>query len=84
MQSSAKTVSAYLLEVPELRRECLAELRRLCLTILKTDVVNANRPALKGLSVGKGCIRYSSPRKVDFAVVERLLSGTLHSPNSVC
>ena len=35
------------------------------LYILKEDVVEKNRAALKGLSVGKGCIRYSGPKKMD-------------------
>jgi len=54
------------------------------LYILKTDVMKANRSALEGLSVGKGCIRYGSPAKVDFAVVKKLLVDTRLSANRVC
>jgi uncharacterized protein YdhG (YjbR/CyaY superfamily) len=47
------------------------------LYILKEGVVNANRDALSGLNAGKCCIRYSSPKKMDFAVVRKLLRDTL-------
>ena len=54
------------------------------LYILKTDVVEQNRAALKGLSVGKGCIRYSNPKKMDMEVIRKLLSDTVLSKNDVC
>lgn len=38
--------------------------------VLKPDVMSANRAGLKGLSVGKSCIRYSSPAKIDWRVLE--------------
>ena len=52
--------------------------------IMKEDVVRANRALLKGLNVGKGCIRYSKPEKVDFRVVQKLLSDTLESEEDAC
>ncbi|MBC8135022.1 MAG: DUF1801 domain-containing protein [Fibrella sp.] len=54
------------------------------LYILKKDVVDANRDALVGASVGKGCIRFSKPDKIDFDVVRNLLSGTLASQSRIC
>lgn len=54
------------------------------LYVLKTDVVKANRAALHRLSVGEGCIRFRSPEKVDFAVVEKLLVDTRRSSNRIC
>ncbi|MBC7808890.1 MAG: DUF1801 domain-containing protein [Akkermansiaceae bacterium] len=54
------------------------------LYILKKDVVDANRDALTGANVGKGCIRYSVPEKINFDVVKNLLSGTLASSSRVC
>ena len=47
------------------------------LYILKQAVIEANRAALQGLNVGKGCIRYTKPAKMDFATVEKLLRGTV-------
>jgi uncharacterized protein YdhG (YjbR/CyaY superfamily) len=56
------------------------------LYILKKDVLDAHRDMLniKGVSLGKGCIRYSKPEKIDFAVVEKLLVGTLESESAIC
>ena len=36
------------------------------LCILRLDALATQRKNLKGLSVGKGCIRYTRPAKIDF------------------
>jgi len=56
------------------------------LYILRTDVMNAHRDLLKikGVSLGKGCIRYSKPEKIDFKVVESMLKATVKSTGAVC
>ena len=122
MPSSAKTVPAYLKEVPAERKAALKQLRDLCratltgfkesmdyggpcysrngvvevgfasqkhfigLYILRTDVMNAHRYLLNvpGITLGKGCIRYSKPEKIDFKVVERMLKATVESTGEVC
>jgi uncharacterized protein YdhG (YjbR/CyaY superfamily) len=120
MQSNAKDVDAYMLEVPAERAAALEKLRELCLArlegytesmeygmpsytkgdtvevafasqknyislyILKQEVFDASRPRLTGLSLGKGCIRYSKPEKIDFAVVEDLLDATKESTAPIC
>lgn len=122
MQSDAKTVTEYLLEVPEERLVVIKKLRALCrkhlkgfkesmeygmpsywregvaevgfasqknfiaLYILRTDVMNAHTNQLQGtgISHGKGCIRYSKPERVDFAVVESMLKATVRSKGEVC
>ncbi|MFZ2488354.1 MAG: DUF1801 domain-containing protein [Anaerolineae bacterium] len=122
MQSSAKTVSEYLEEVPSERQAALIQLRDLCraslpefqeammygmpvyvrngevevgfasqknfiaLYILKTDVMNSHRDLLnvRGVSLGKGCIRYSKPERIDFNVVEMLLKATTASAGAIC
>jgi uncharacterized protein YdhG (YjbR/CyaY superfamily) len=120
MQSSAKTVTAYIEEAPEERRSYLNRLRDLCLEVLvdheermeygmpvyqhngviqfgfasqknyislyvvKEDVMQENRTLLQGLSVGKGCIRYSNLKKMDFAVIQKLLEDTIRSDGVVC
>ena len=122
MQSSAKTVTAYLKEVPAERKPALAKLRDLCraeltdfeeameyggptysrngevevgfasqknfigLYILRTDVMNAYKEQLKGkgVSIGKGAIRYSKPERIDFKVVESMLRATQESTGPVC
>ena len=54
------------------------------LYILKEEVVQANRALLKGLSVGKGCIRYSNPKKMDMDVIRKLLVDTVQSTDPPC
>lgn len=54
------------------------------LCIPRQDALETQRPFLKGLSVGKGCIRYTRPDRIDFAVVERLLGATRDSTGEVC
>jgi uncharacterized protein YdhG (YjbR/CyaY superfamily) len=56
------------------------------LYILRTDVMKAHLELLKikGVSLGKGCIRYSKPEKIDFKVVESMLKATLKSTGVVC
>jgi uncharacterized protein YdhG (YjbR/CyaY superfamily) len=58
----------------------------IALYILKKDVLDAHRDLLnvKGVSLGKGCIRYSKPEKVNFSVVQKLLEGTIKSSSEIC
>jgi uncharacterized protein YdhG (YjbR/CyaY superfamily) len=122
MQSSAKTVPAYLKEAPVARKAALKQLRDLCratltgfkesmsygmpgysrngvveigfasqrnfiaLYILRADVMRSHRYMLNipGVTLGKGCIRYSKPEKINFEVVEKLLKATLESTGDVC
>jgi uncharacterized protein YdhG (YjbR/CyaY superfamily) len=54
--------------------------------ILRTDVMKAHRGLLKvkGVSLGKGVIRYSNPENIDFKVVEKLLTATQKSKGVIC
>ena len=54
--------------------------------ILRTDVMNAYKHLLtgKGVSFGKGAIRYSKPERIDFDVVEKMLRATQESTGPVC
>lgn len=54
------------------------------LYILKEEVLNKFRPNLSGLSLGKGCIRYTKPEKIDFQVVEQLLTDSRDSDTPIC
>jgi uncharacterized protein YdhG (YjbR/CyaY superfamily) len=122
MQSTARTVNAYIKEAPASRQEALKRLRELCRTILtdfkesmaygmpgyarngvlevgfasqknfiavyilRTDVMLAHRYMLNvpGITFGKGCIRYPTPEKIDFKVVEKMLRATQTSEGPVC
>lgn len=54
------------------------------LYILRQEALATQRAALTGLSVGKGCIRYSRPDQIDFAVVEKMLVATRASTGDIC
>jgi uncharacterized protein YdhG (YjbR/CyaY superfamily) len=58
----------------------------IALYILKNDVMDAHRDLLKGkgISLGKGCIRYSRPERIDFQVVGRILKATQESTGIIC
>ena len=58
----------------------------IALYILRTDVMNTYREQLqgKGISLGKGCIRYSKPERIDFTLVERMLRATVDTTGPVC
>lgn len=54
------------------------------LYVLKQEVMQANRHLLQGVSLGKGCIRYSKPEKIDFEVVKKLLLESRMSKDVIC
>ena len=54
------------------------------LYVLKKEALDKNRNLLEGLSVGKGCIRYRRPEKINFEVVKKLLSDTVALPDVAC
>ena len=58
--------------------------RYLSLYVLRQPVLDAHRPELAGLDVGKGCIRFRRPDQVDWAVVASLMAGTLASAGDIC
>lgn len=53
---------------------------------VRTDVMNAHQDKLKvkGVTFGKGAIRYSKPERIDFNVVESMLRATVESTGPVC
>ncbi len=54
------------------------------LYILRTDVLDAHRAMLAGLSLGKGCVRYRRPEQLDVSVVRDMLAMTASSRGRVC
>jgi uncharacterized protein YdhG (YjbR/CyaY superfamily) len=54
------------------------------LYVLKKKVVDDHRGELVGTSIGKGCIRFSKPEKIDFKIVKKLLIATRKSKEPVC
>lgn len=56
----------------------------IALYVMKREVVDEHRAALAGASLGKGCIRFSRPEKIDFDVVASLLKATVVSKSEPC
>jgi uncharacterized protein YdhG (YjbR/CyaY superfamily) len=52
--------------------------------ILKQDVLGKYRARLQGASVGKCCIRYSNPERIDFGLIREMLSDTVKSESEIC
>lgn len=121
MQSDAKSVTAYLEEVPEERKQKLAQIRDSCLAagfiegmeygmptfrigegeaevgfasqknyislyILKQDVLDRYRERLKqpGVTMGKGCVRFSKADKIDLEIVREMLEASKASDGEIC
>jgi uncharacterized protein YdhG (YjbR/CyaY superfamily) len=120
MQSKAKTVTAYLQELPQSRKEAIKKLRKICLETLidyqevmeygmpcykkndkvevafasqknyisfylsKHDVIIKNKKLLKDLNVGKSCIKFTKPEKIDFDLISKLLSDSITSSDQPC
>jgi uncharacterized protein YdhG (YjbR/CyaY superfamily) len=56
----------------------------IALYVLKKEVVDEFRTALPAASIGKGCIRFTRPERIDFDVIDRLLRRTAESPEIAC
>ena len=54
------------------------------LYILRTDVLNQYRDQFPTSAIGKGCIRYRNPSKIDFDMVKEMLVKTNESTGEVC
>jgi len=52
--------------------------------ILKQDVIEQYREELKGISVGKGVIRYTNPAKIDLRLLQKMLKATYRSKTVIC
>jgi len=52
--------------------------------VLKKDVLDEFRAALAGAKIGKGCVRYSNPARIDFDVLTQLLARTASSSAAPC
>jgi uncharacterized protein YdhG (YjbR/CyaY superfamily) len=58
--------------------------QHIALYVMKKDVVDEFRDALPGSKIGKGCIRFSKPDKIDFDVVGEILRRTAESGAAPC
>jgi uncharacterized protein YdhG (YjbR/CyaY superfamily) len=54
------------------------------LYILKKPALDKHRDKLAGLNVGKGCIRYTKPEKIDFDLVRVVLQESFQTDSEIC
>lgn len=52
--------------------------------LMRTDVRDAFQERLAGHDMGKGCLRFRRPEKIDFELVRDLLRATAAGPGSIC
>ena len=58
--------------------------RYLSLYVSKQGVLDEHRRSLLGVSLGKGCVRFTRPQQVDFAVIEELIEASARSQEPPC
>jgi uncharacterized protein YdhG (YjbR/CyaY superfamily) len=54
------------------------------LYILRTDVLDDYRDQFAKSAIGKGCIRYRNPKRIDYSQVEEMLVKTAGTTGPVC
>jgi uncharacterized protein YdhG (YjbR/CyaY superfamily) len=52
--------------------------------VMKKSVLDEFRGSLAASSIGKGCVRFSKPEQIDFAVLQRLLRRNAESAAVPC
>lgn len=58
--------------------------RYISIYILRKDVLDEYRDALTTNNIGKGCIRYTNPDKIDFDVVRSMLADSAAATGPIC
>jgi uncharacterized protein YdhG (YjbR/CyaY superfamily) len=58
--------------------------QNIALYILRTNVLNEYRPQFTKSAIGKGCIRYRNPNKIDFDMIGEMLDKTVTDTGAVC
>ena len=58
--------------------------QNIALYVLRTNVLDRHRDAFSKSAVGKGCVRYRNPDKIDFARVGQMLDETVTDTGEVC
>lgn len=54
------------------------------LYILKKDVLDQYRHHFAKSAIGKGCIRYKNPKKIDFELIKEMLKASFQSDAEIC
>ena len=58
--------------------------QNIALYVLRTNVLNQSRHRFAKSAIGKGCIRYRNPNKIDFDMIAKMLDKTVTDTGDVC
>ncbi|HKJ54433.1 MAG TPA: DUF1801 domain-containing protein [Nitriliruptoraceae bacterium] len=61
-----------------------SQARHISLYIMRQEVLDQFRDDLATANLGKGCVRYSSPSRIDHAVVDRMLVASAAADGEIC
>ena len=61
-----------------------SQARYISIYVLRKDVLDQYRAALTTRSVGKGCIRYTNPDKIDYDVLRSILAASAVAAGPIC
>ena len=83
-ESMAYGMPSYNVQGGEVEVAFASQKSYIALYILKQPVMDKHRARLAGLNLGKGCIRYTKPEKIDFEIVKDLLTDSRQSDSDIC
>lgn len=61
-----------------------SQARYISLYIMRKAVLDRYRDRLADASLGKGCVRYSSPEKIDFDLAREMLEASARDAGKIC
>ncbi len=61
-----------------------SQARYISIYILRSEVLDRFRDRLAAASLGKGCVRYTRPEKIDFAVIDEMLRASSTADGPIC
>ena len=76
--------------MPSYSRENVVEIafasqkQNIAFYVLRTNVLDQYRNLFTKSAIGKGCIRYRNPNKIDFSIIVEMLDKTMTDTGSVC
>lgn len=68
----------------EIEAAFASQARYISIYVMRTDVLDRYRERLSTNNIGKGCIRYGSPKKIDFDVLSEMLVASTNDDGPIC
>lgn len=61
-----------------------SQVRYISIYVLRKDVLDQYRAALTTRNIGKGCIRYTNPDKIDYEILRSILAASAKATGPIC